>query len=128
MGEVALVARHDVGLAGHGAGFSGLLGLHGALLLHGQGRDEGGLGHVAGQRVGRQWGQHGGHGQGARLSDQLPVENVGEGALDAVVDGAPAGWGRVEIFNSLQLPLLEMSFQWQDGYVEGVVQMFFNKD
>lgn len=95
MGEVALVARHDVGLAGHRAGFSRLLRLHRALLLHGQGRDEGGLGRVAGQGLGRQRGQHRGHGQGTRLSDQLPIENVGEGTLHTVVDGAAAG-GRSE--------------------------------
>lgn len=50
---------------------------------------------MAGQGLGRQWGQRRGHGQGTRLSDQLPIENVGEGTLDTVVDGATAG-GRSE--------------------------------
>jgi len=45
---------------------------------------------VAGQGLGRQRGQ----GRGWRqrtLGDQLPVEDVGEGTLNAVVDGAAAG-------------------------------------
>lgn len=46
---------------------------------------------MAGQGLGRQRGQHRGQGQGTWLSDQLPVENVGEGTLDTVVDGAPTG-------------------------------------
>lgn len=86
-----------MGLPGYGAGFSRLLRLHGALLIHGQRGDEGGLGRVAGQGVGRQRGQEGGHGQGPWLSDQLPVEDVGEGALNTVVDGAPAGGGNINM-------------------------------
>jgi len=50
---------------------------------------------VAGQGLG---GQHRRHGQGPRLGDQLPVEDVGERALDAVVDGATAARGRVNMF------------------------------
>lgn len=56
---------------------------------------------MAGQGLGRERGQRRGQRQGARLGDQLPVENVGEGTLHAVVDGAPAGVGEgggVEIF------------------------------
>lgn len=45
---------------------------------------------MAGQGLGRQWGQRRGQGQGTWLSDQLPIENVGEGTLNTVVDGAPA--------------------------------------
>lgn len=45
---------------------------------------------MAGQGLGWQLGQHRRHGQGTRLSDQLPIENVGEGTLNTVVDGAPA--------------------------------------
>jgi len=37
MGQVALVARHYVGLSRYRARFGRLLRLHGALLLHGQG-------------------------------------------------------------------------------------------
>lgn len=70
VGQVVLVARHDVGLTGDGARLGRLLRLHGALLLHGQGRHEGGLGGVGGQGLG---GQRGGRRQGPRLRDQLPV-------------------------------------------------------
>lgn len=45
---------------------------------------------MAGQRLRGQRGQHGGHGEGPGLRDQLPIQDVGEGAFDAVVDGAPA--------------------------------------
>lgn len=54
---------------------------------------------MAGQGLGRQWGQHWGQGQGTWLGDQLPIENIGEGTLNTVVDGAPAGeGGEVKIF------------------------------
>lgn len=93
VGQVALVARHDVGLAGHRAGLGRLLSLHRTLLLQGQRRHEGGLGDVAGQRVGGQRGQQRGEGQGAGLGDQLAVQNVCERTLHTVVDGAPTGGG-----------------------------------
>lgn len=93
MGEVALVACHDVGLAGHRARFRSLFCLYWAFLFHGQGWDEGSLRGMAGQGLGRRRGQGGQrrrHGQGTRLSDQLSLENVGEGTLNTVVDGGPA--------------------------------------
>lgn len=46
---------------------------------------------MAGQRLGWQWGQYRGRWQRTGLGDQLPVENVGEGTLNAVVDRTPAG-------------------------------------
>lgn len=48
---------------------------------------------MTGQRMWRQRGQYWGHGQGAWLSDQLPIENIGERTLNTVVNGAPAGGG-----------------------------------
>lgn len=44
---------------------------------------------MAGQGMGRQRVQC--REQGAWLSDQLPVQNIGERTLDTVVDGAPTG-------------------------------------
>lgn len=102
VGEVVLVARHDVRLPGDRPRLGRLLRLHRALLLHGQGRDEGGLRHVAGQGLGRQRRQDGGHRQGPRLRDQLPVEDVGQRALHTVVDGAPAWEGEIFIVNGAE--------------------------
>lgn len=45
---------------------------------------------MAGQGLGRQWGQHWRQGQRTWLGDQLPVEDIGERTLNTVVDGAPA--------------------------------------
>lgn len=91
--QVVLVTRHDVRLPSYRARLRHLFRLHRALLLHGQSGDKGGLRRVAGQGLGRQRGQCGGHRQRTRLSDQLPVENIGEGTLNAVVDGASAEGG-----------------------------------
>lgn len=46
---------------------------------------------MTGQGLRWQGGQCRGHGQGTRLGDHLSVENVGEGAFNAVINGTPAG-------------------------------------
>lgn len=46
---------------------------------------------MTGQGLRWQWGQCRGHGQRTRLGDQLSIENVGEGAFNAVINGTPAG-------------------------------------
>lgn len=46
---------------------------------------------MTGQGLRWQRGQCRGHGQGTRLGDHLSVENVGEGAFNAVINGTPAG-------------------------------------
>lgn len=54
---------------------------------------------MAGEGMGRQRWQDGGHRQGPRLRDQLPVEDIGQRALHAVVDGAAAADGEIFIVN-----------------------------
>jgi len=48
---------------------------------------------VAGEGLGGQRGQHMGKWMGPWLRDQLPVQYIGEGPLNAVVDGVPAVGG-----------------------------------